>query len=43
MKDIIKFIFALVLFVPFSIVVMIAYGGMLLIKEVLVFMGEWKE
>lgn len=42
-KDIFKFIFALVLFIPFSILVLIAYGGMMLIKEVLVFMGEWEE
>lgn len=42
-KEILKFILALILFIPFSIVVLIAYSGMLLIREVLVFLGEWEE
>lgn len=42
-KEILRFILALILFIPFSIVVLIAYSGMLLIRELMIFMGEWQE
>lgn len=43
MKEIFKFILAVILFIPFSIAVLITYSCMLLIKEILIFLGEWEE
>lgn len=42
-KEILEFIIALILLVPTAFIVLLAYGGMLLIRELLIIMGEWKE
>lgn len=42
-KEILEFIIALILLVPTALIVLLAYGGMLLIREVLIFMGRWEE
>lgn len=42
-KEIIEFIVALILLVPTALIVLLAYGGMLLIRELMIFMGEWQE
>lgn len=42
-KEILEFIITLILLVPTSLIVLLAYSGMLLIREMLIIMGEWKE
>ena len=42
-KEIIEFIVALILLVPTAFIVLLAYSGMLLIRELMIFMGEWQE
>ena len=42
-KEILEFIIALILLVPTAFVVLLAYSGMLLIRELMIFMGEWQE
>lgn len=42
-KEILEFIIALILLVPTAFVVLLAYGGMLLIRELLIIIGEWQE
>lgn len=42
-KEIMEFIAALILLVPTALIVLLAYGGMLLIRELLIFIGEWQE
>lgn len=42
-KEILEFILALILLVPTALIVLLAYGGMLLIRELMIFMGEWQE
>lgn len=42
-KEFLRFILALILFIPFATIVLLAYSGMFLIKEILIFMGEWEE
>lgn len=42
-KEILEFIIALILLVPTAFVVLLAYSGMFLIRELLIFMGEWQE
>lgn len=42
-KEILEFIIALILLVPTALIVLLAYGGMLLIRELLIFIGEWQE
>lgn len=42
-KEILRFILALILFIPFASIVLLAYSGMFLIKEILIFLGEWEE
>lgn len=42
-KEILEFIIALILLVPTAFVVLLAYGGMLLIRELMIFIGEWQE
>lgn len=42
-KEILRFVLALILLVPTALIVLLAYGGMLLIREVLIFMGRWEE
>lgn len=42
-KEILEFIIALILLVPTALIVLLAYCGMLLIRELLIIMGEWKE
>ena len=42
-KEILEFIIALILLVPTAFVVLLAYSGMLLIRELMIFIGEWQE
>lgn len=42
-KEIMGFIVALILLVPTALIVLMAYGGMLLIRELMIFMGYWEE
>ena len=42
-KEILEFIIAMILLVPTAFVVLLAYSGMFLIRELLIFMGEWQE
>lgn len=42
-KEIMEFIIAMILLVPTAFVVLLAYSGMFLIRELLIFMGEWQE
>ncbi len=42
-KEILEFIIALILLVPTAFVVLLAYGGMLMIRELLIIIGEWQE
>lgn len=42
-KEIMKFIIALILLVPTAFIVLLAYSGMFLIRELMIIMGEWQE
>lgn len=42
-KEIMESIIALILLVPTAFVVLLAYSGMFLIRELMIFMGEWQE
>lgn len=42
-KEILECIIALILLVPTAFVVLLAYSGMFLIRELMIFMGEWQE
>lgn len=42
-KEIMEFIIAMILLVPTAFVVLLAYSGMFLIRELLIFMGEWQK
>lgn len=42
-RDAFRFLLALILFVPFGIVVLIGYGGMLVMREMLEFLGGWED
>ncbi len=43
MKEVLRFILALILFIPVGIVALMAYGGMLIMREILIFLGEWHD
>lgn len=42
-KEILEFIIALILLVPTAFIVILAYSGMFLIRELMIIMGEWQE
>jgi hypothetical protein len=38
-----RFILALFLIIPVGAVVLMGYGGMLIMREILIFLGEWPD